>query len=1710
MKTVGRYQVNELLHRGRRTLVYRGRRSADGATVVIKTHRSGTAGHEDQDRLRREYELLKSFSNTHIVHPVDFVEEQHVSALVLSDDGARSLREARADLPLPAVDVLDIAIDITSALKDVHAVGIIHKDIKPENILVDGPSGRYVLADFSIAAPSSVELSERNLDVIDGTLAYMSPEQTGRMNCAIDHRSDFYSLGITLYELLAGRLPFLATDPMELVYCHLAKVPLSLTKRVPTVPGMFARIVDKLLEKTADRRYQTARGLLADLERCRDELRTKGTITEFPLGLHDLSPRFQIPDKLYGRSHEVSGILGAFERARGGRCELVLVTGPSGAGKSALIDEVSHKIRMSCTIIRGKSDPFNRETPFAALLQALAGFARHLLTEEERQLHAWKQRIGDALGERAQVLVDVVPELELLVGRQPSVPPLPPRDAANRFQAVLRRLLQAISPPQHPLVVVLDDLHWSDVATLKLMETLLPDPELSHQLWIASYRAEEIRTDGPLAQAMETIAMSVPVECVELEPLSSHDTHEFVCATVMPTQKDTAALTDYIHFKTAGNPFFVRAFLQSLHLQGLFEFRPLAGGWVWDLDDVRRASVTDDVGELMSRRIDELSADAQHALTVAACFGDTFAIEELAPLVDRTPQQVRGSLRDAVVTGLIRGLDGSSDGASVYQFSHDRVLQAAYACNTPARRKQIHREIGRHMLDTLRPSEVEEQIFVVVHHLNLGIANLHAQEERRRLAGLNLRAGVKAKLASAHDSAVQYLRQGLALLPENGWEVCPQLAADLHREGMEAEYLNGDHDAAIALYHPLSIHVKSTLDRVDLASRKVLLDTDRGFHKQAINVACEGLALLGMQIPHVGTNRALLKSFAGLQWRLLRTSVNEIRALPAMTDAHKQAALHLLMTMTAPAFFVDRKLVSIIQITIASLTLDEGLGDNAGYGFAGYGMILAGGMRQYRRAYQYGQLALDLVQGRQNPAIVPKVVFLVTSFVKPWICPIADVMPELEDGYHAALHNGDLAYAGYIAANRVFLSIVAGRSLSATLELVDGFGGLAQRSAVAELIGILAVARRCCSALFGEGSSAAELTEEVLFADIDLTQAPNVRPYGLLYQAMVLYHVGGEASVPTVHEIAYALMSRVEETFVTPAFVDAFFLVGLTSAELLRRVGAERAKELRKRLRHSLRRLRGWSRSCPANFEARYLLVQGQQARMEGNPQRAMWLFQHAVDSAQQADNRRLMALGNELTARQLFERDMGAVARQQLEQAATWFRRWGAPGKSKALASDVGQHNRRSVVQTSTTAKSNPTDTFDLHTVIKVSQAISREIRLDELLRLLVRFVMENAGARKAFLLLEDGGSLRIEAEGRADTETVEVLQSEPLSESAGVSSWIVNYVVRTRTAVVLDDAASTGAFTGDPYIASQRVRSVLCTPVIHHGEILGALYLENDLMTGAFTSERLGILEQLAAQTAISITNARLYHVLEQARTEAVVAERIKTRFLLYMSRELRTPLNDILAQANRLRGVVEEEDPIVLKSALEWIRASSKRLLWTLTSILELSKLEVDRAGPDVSRCDVSELVYAVIAEVEDTARQSGTSMIVECASGLGDVLTNRAMLRYSLLTVLDNACRFTRHGSVTLRGERLSLDGSADTWIQFHISDTGVGIAPSVMARLFEVRESPITSEGSARVGGVSLAVSRRFCRILGGELILSSEVGVGTNVTIRLPDRMGGA
>ena len=1721
------YELRELVREGRRTSVYRARRLADQRSVVLKCLRSDHTGQREAARLRREFEILSRFDHDNVVRAYGLERIGSGLALVLEDFGGGTLRElVRGE----AVDIglfLRVALHLVDALAVVHANGVIHKDVKPDNVLLDPRDGRVALADFSVSSLVAEEAQGGGPAFLEGTLHYMSPEQTGRMNRTVDYRSDYYSLGVTFYHLLTGRLPFEGSDPMEIIHAHIARVPLAPNAVNPRVPAVLGRIVAKLMAKTAEGRYQSLRGLRADLERCRAEFEATGTIADFEIATTDVSEHFHIPERLYGREESVRGLLDAFERVSGGATEVLLITGPSGVGKSAVIHEV-HKpiVQRRGHFITGKFDQYNRDIPYASLIQALQELVRQILTETDASLSAWRDEIRIALGGNAQVAIDVLPELELVVGPQPPVATLPPTESANRFRTVFRALLQALAREHHPLVIFLDDLQWSDLATLKLIELIATDPQSRFILWIGAYRDNEVDSTHLLSQTVRAMEdAGVAIHRQTLRPLSIDDTTALIADTLIPCRGDPRHLAAVVQAKTEGNPFFVRALLRSFHEQGIIAFAAAEGLWGWDDARLHAVELSDDVVELMVARIDGLSEASRQALRVSACVGNRFEVGLVARLVERGVAEVASDLWAAVEKGLIRPLGeghkylslatsmvdlGEAIGGMSYQFLHDKIQQAARSLVSEVEARRIHLRIGRSLLERATRIEADDALFAVANHLNLASALIVDRGERLRLAEINLAAARRAKLAIAYDAAVSYLRQGIALLPADTWSAHYDLTFELYRERIEAENLSGNLEEAMRLFVPLLDNARTDLEKADIHALKASLETGQKQNRAAINTAIVGLRLVGVQLPASGSVPSVLRELAKVQWGLRGRRAQDLMDLPELEDPRRKVALKLLIAIVPAAYFVDVKLVSIILLQIAHISLRYGLSDVSAFGFAGYGMVLSGALGAHEAAHEFGRLPLQLNAHFRNPWLDAKIDSMVGTFLASWVRPFPQGLEQLHRAYQSGLQGGDLTYACYGGAYGVLIAFTEGQGLERTQATATAMRPLFERAGEIDGFQLITLMERVCLCLRRETAdpvslSGGDFDEQTYLAGLSDETTPASRFYHRLYKALILYFFG---HYNAMQPLLRALERSQEIAFGNPMYVD-FHLLDVLSAAALFPDGARSGE---RRIQKGVRKLEKLSADCPANFESRYLLAAGEQARVRGDAGTALELYNRAIQSARDHGMRHVEAMAFECAGRASLASGQRLIAGFYLGGAISAYRRWGALAKCDQLVAEYREILPSHVFAqaspmpraTLTSTGTVPLRTLDVGTVIKASQAISSEIVLDKLLRRLVAIVMENAGARRCVLMLERDGRLLIEAEGSVDPEVITVMQGVPVETCEEVPISLVNFVARARRDLVLDDASLDGNYADDPYIASRRPRSVLCSPILHQGNLTGVLYLENGLASGVFTGDRLELLRQIAAQAAISVENARLYRNLDQARDEAVAADRAKTRFLMSMSHELRTPLNAVIGYADLVAEEVEEGDVRALRADLHRIKSSATRLLRTLSGILELSRLESGRMEIERTRFDLADLIDETIGEVGDVAAEHRDELSVLCARGRFVLGTDRSMVHYCLLSVLDNACRFTSDGHVKVVVDPVVDD--TGSWVRIAVSDSGVGIGEEKIHRLFssfsQLDDSPTRAYEGA---GVSLAVTQRFCALLGGRITVRSKIGQGTTFEIMLPD-----
>ncbi|MCA9714425.1 MAG: AAA family ATPase, partial [Myxococcales bacterium] len=1339
-------------------------------------------------------------------------------------------------------------------------------------------------------------------DVLEGTLAYLSPEQTGRMNRLVDYRADFYSLGVTLYELLTGQLPFHAPDAMGLVHAHVARVPVSPQALLPSIPAPLSEITMRLLAKNAEDRYQSASGILADLERVRDALRTRDEVESFTLAADDTYERFRLPAKLYGRAASREAILAAFERASAGGNELLLIGGPSGIGKSALIRELHREmVKLRGHFVTGKFDLQERDRPYAAVAQALRALARALLLEPEDRLRAWASALRTALGPNGQVALDLAPELERVIGPQPPLRPLPPSETANRFRVTTHALFKALAGERHPLVLFLDDLQWSDLATLQLIEQLAADPELTHVLWIGAYRDSEVPADHNLERAVAALLEAgAAVERLTLGPLDEEPIALLLVDALHHAPDVVRPLAALLREKTEGNPFFVRAYLESLHERGELRFDQRRGSWTWSLDQVAQAELPDDAAALVAARIAKLPSAAQELLRDAACVGARFELQVVARLLELTGADALARLWPAVTRGLVRPLDEHykfiADDAQPthFEFVHDRVQQAAYEQLPAAERPRLHLAIARELQAREDEGARDQRLFTLAGHYQVAAAAGLVVEpgERARVASLELDAARRAKLSTAYRSACGYLEVGLGLLPARPWDDAYAPCFALHRERVESEFLAGNPERALEFFTPLLARSRTAIERADLFALRATLETERGALPAAIEAGREGLAQLGARLPRNTTTLHVLKEYA--RFRLLRgsASAEELLARPELEDPARRAELRVLVSMTAAAYFVDTSLASLVLLRIASISVGHGLSELSAYGFIGVGLVQSGAFGQYAAADELGQLARDMNERFDNAQLRTRITLFWATFMMVWARPFAEVKPVLRDAVRLGVESGDLIYAVYSAMTEVFMMVMAGDSLD---DVHTQCASAKQFVARRELEDQLATATYI-QRVFGERLRGveSEFDEAEYAAGLSDERTPLTMFYYNLYRAMHAYITGDQ-------ETAYASLQqallRTKVAFGSCFIADLRFYECLILARQLPEARGLSRRKLIKTIRQGLAQLRRWARSAPANYGAREALARAEWLRASGREADALGFYNLAIASAREHGAPNVEALACECALRFARARpqDHGVLASAYLEDALRAYRVWGASAKVVALAREfnVSAAGAPDPIANATLTMTRSTTAFalDLHTVVKVSQAISGELEMDGLLRRLTALLVENAGARRGVLVLAEDDALLIEAESSADAGGARVGLATPLADYEALPRRLIQYVARLREDVVLHDASRDPVHGDDPYIAARAPQSVLCTPVLHQGQLACVVYLENDLTAGVFTRRRLALIKQLAAQIAISLTNARLYQRLDEARRAALAADQAKTRFLMNMSHEFRT---------------------------------------------------------------------------------------------------------------------------------------------------------------------------------------------------------------------------
>ncbi|MEH2425780.1 MAG: AAA family ATPase [Nostoc sp.] len=1524
------YRISEQLYAGSRTLVYRAIREADQLPVVIKLLQQEYPTFNELLLFRNQYTIAKNIHLPGIVHPYSLEPYRNSYALVMEDFGGISLRDwmnkKMGSNQYTLTEFLDIAIALSNILDGLYRHRVIHKDIKPANILINPQTKQVKLIDFSIASLLPRETREiHSPNVLEGTLAYLSPEQTGRMNRTIDYRSDYYSLGVTFYELLTGQLPFQSNDPMELVHCHIAKQPdqfkiqndalyetrkgrglanAPLTKfKNEEIPQVLWDIVIKLMAKNAEDRYQSALGLKFDLEKCLSQLPEIGSIKSFELGKRDICDRFIIPEKLYGRQAEVKSLLDAFERISQGSTEIMLVAGFSGIGKTAVVNEV-HKpiVRQRGYFIKGKFDQFGRNIPFSAFVQAFRDLIGQLLNETDAQFEQWKCKIISALGENGQVMIEVIPELESMIGKQPPVPKLSGSAAQNRFNLLFLKFTQVFTTREHPLVIFIDDLQWADSASLKLIHLLMSEADIGYLLLIGAYRDNEVNPVHPLMLTLEEIQkLDATVSTITLAPLEQIYINHLVADTLSCTLTLAAPLTELVLSKTKGNPFFSTQFLKALHQDQLITFNFEGGYWECDITQVRSLALTDDVVEFMVIQLQKLSTETQEVLKLAACVGNQFDLATLAIVHEKSQVETAADFWKAVQDGLIIPTNEvykfyqeesgfqqhNSPDSCCYKFLHDRIQQAAYSL-IPDNQKQVtHLHIGRLLQQAITANERDEKIFAIVNHLNQGVALISDEQEQQELVQLNLVAGHKAKSATAYVAALDYFNIGISVLTDDCWHSQYNLALILYEGATESAYLCTHFEQMEQFAEVVLNHAQSWLDRVNIYNIKIQACMAQHQQLEALQLARKMLKHLGVNLPERPTQTDIEQALRHTQTLLNGRSIESLLELPQMTAPDKKAAMVILSSIISAAYQAAPDLLPLVIFAEFDLSVEYGNAPESTHGYVMYGLTLVAILGDIDAGYRFGQLGVNLLQRIHAPKLTAKTIFAFNCFLRHWQEPAKYTLEGYLQAYSSGLETGDIEYVALSLMCYCDTAYWSGQELSALRQTTEAHRKVIQQLRQDSCLHTQSIYHQVVVNLLEVAAEPERLLGEYCYEDeiiqLFLKTNQGAGLYQVYFNKLLLCYLFQHYEQALQNaKLAEPYLGAVTGLVLVPIF---YFYDALVQLAVYPNASETDQTSIIERVTADQEKLSIWAAHAPSNQAHRHALVVAEKCRVLGAKAEAIEYYDRAIAKAKENEYVNEEALANELAAKFYLEWHKERIAQEYLINAYYCYTRWGAKAKVDdleqrypQLLAPILQQTRSPITSSQTitnidsiatlhpnfnksvTSSSNTSVMLDLATVFKASQTLSSEIELEKLLTKLLQVVIENAGADKCALLLIKAGRLVVEAIAQVRQQST-VLQSIFVEDSADVPHSLIYAVKRNLQPTVIINPAVHPALMADPYIIRQQPKSLLCMPILYQGKLLGILYLENNLTTGAFTSDRVEILNLLCTQAAISLENARLY---------------------------------------------------------------------------------------------------------------------------------------------------------------------------------------------------------------------------------------------------------
>ena len=1496
MLSIAGYEVKKQIYHGARSSVFLGKCIDNGDEVILKAvsdELSGLDFEHAASRLTHEYHVSSTLKHEYICTPLKFCEGTS-PVIIYPYFPAESLLNFMGGNNLSLVESLQIAIKLCHAMDEIHKQDVIHKVICPENILIDKDSLDIKVVGFAEASTVKTHGKKEIVQLcspesLQINLTYISPEQTGRTNSVLDYRSDFYSFGVTLYHCLCGKPPFISKDSLELIHQHLAKKPESIVDLNPDIPLVVAKIIHKLLEKNADDRYQSAYGLRKDLEKCLDYYNDKSSVPNFKIAEKDVSEKFQLSRKLYGREAEISNLLKHYSKVRSGGKELLMVSGYSGIGKTSLIKKLYEPITESRGyFVSGKFDQYQRNIPYSALVNAFRQLFQFILSEDKSRLQQWKHKLLKAMGQDGQVIIDVVPELEFIIGKQPKVKNLDPSDINKRFRILFQRFIRVFCAKEHPLVIFIDDLQWIDQASCNLLELIMQDDQIGYLFIIGAYRDNEVNSTHRLMTMTDNIKQNgvVPAQ-ITLSPLDLSSITWLCADTLQQEETKVFELAKLVNQKTSGNPFFIEEMLYLLYEKKLIYFSNANGTWGWNLENIIQQQISDNVVDLLLTKVDKMPETTRYALMVASCIGGQFDIFTLAELTDEEPKQFIELLYAAISENMVVSIpsgnlknenifDEKYSGRNIYlKFVHDRIQQVCYSLASEDELKEIHYKLGNLLLKNYSEEQLQDNIFTVVDHLNKSSKLICAKDDRWQLSSLNFLAGKKANSSSAYELALNYFKCGIELLDEDCWNDNYDQTYQLYVNAAEAAYTNTDFELQARLGEVVLNNAKQITDKLIIYELDFQSCIAQDKLEEAKEFALEVLKDMGEEFPVDPTPADVKKAMNHTKQLIGNTDLEQIVNMPDMVDQIKQSALRILTALGGVIIVTYPPLHRLTVSRRVDISLQYGFAPQTPMAFASYSTLL-NAVGDPHSSFQFADLALKSLERNTNANLNAKVEYVVYTTVKHRSYRLDLCAKALLSCYQHFLDSGDHDFAGYSAYHYGAQSYASSANLvDFELQLYDIAASLSKikEERTASYIDIIYksvqsltgtnyfdhIEKDFCSEDFKLLSDQTDL-HQFLFC-LYLHELHNYFIIGNYKKALIAAEEG--------QKYRYTELACVTN-------VQFVFIESLTILQTYCELNDQEKGLVNEKLDAYLELIAQWSETAPMNYMHKYLLVQAEINRVRGNT-KCQELYDHAIEHAKQNGFLHEEAIANELAAKYYHGLGRTKFAMGYFLDAYECYKRWGALAKLTILKETYPDYFRSEKVIDTSAEDNYFTDSvahgqiqedqsLDFRSILKASQNISGNTDLNDLIECLLDIVIENAGAQKALLILQEDGEYVIEGVKSIAGESA-IKAPIKLEQCNHVPRNLINFVGRSSKVVVYEDACTDQDVIADDYFENNKIGSVLCLPVVRQGESIGILYLENNSLTGVFSSDRIEVLTLISSQAAISIHTTKLYKKVKQS---------------------------------------------------------------------------------------------------------------------------------------------------------------------------------------------------------------------------------------------------